>query len=76
MRAVHVYFDEFVPGSKKDLVSGSRSLFENIVRHTIPDPARTGDDDSPKRSGSVRYQSQERGVDRVIKSSQPFLVGG
>jgi len=55
VRTIHVYFDELVPDRKKSLVSGPRSLFENVVRHAIPDPARAGDNDGSKRSGSVRY---------------------
>ena len=74
--AVHMYFNKFVPDTKKGLISRPCSLFEDVVHDAILDPAWAGDDDNPERGRSVGYQSQECGVYRIVKSGQPLLVGG
>ena len=43
-----MYFHEFIPDSKKGIVLGPGSLFKDIVRDAISDPAWTGDDDGTK----------------------------
>jgi len=45
VRAVYMNFHEFIPDSKEGLVSGPRSLFEDVVGDAISDPAWTSDDD-------------------------------
>ena len=41
-------FHELIPDSKEGLVSGPRSLFEDVVRDAVSDPSWTGDDDGTK----------------------------